>query len=54
MIEATVYFADIGVKLPVRMVWGLIPAAVMFEYIVSLRLISAFNPERAGGKSPTM
>ena len=44
-VDATVYFANTGVKLPVRMVWSFIPVAVAFEYFLSLRLIRAFTPE---------
>jgi hypothetical protein len=44
LVQMTLYFADSGVKLPARMVWGLLAAAVIFEYFVSLRIIRALGP----------
>jgi Zn-dependent protease len=44
LVQMTLYFSDSGVKLPTRMVWSFLGAAVIFEYLVSLRIIRALGP----------
>jgi hypothetical protein len=45
LVQATLYFGDIGVKLPTRMAWSCVTAAIFLEYGISLRIIRAFDPE---------
>ena len=46
VVKLTLYFAYAQVKLPVRMVFGFISAAVFVEYFVSLRIIRAVSPKQ--------
>jgi hypothetical protein len=46
VVKLTLYFAYAHVKLPVRIVFGFITAAVFVEYFVSLRVIRAVSPKR--------
>jgi hypothetical protein len=45
-VQMTLYFPYSGAKLPTRMVWGFLGAAVFFEYRVSLRIIRGLGPTK--------